>query len=353
MKQSIYFLLILFFAVQNTSAQIGGNAIYNGSNNGNGYGQQSLGGVDLQLDGVSGHHFSTVLEANVMANVKASSFVAIFSITQHATTIEEADRLMDSRIQLFKRSVEQIGIQSEQFFVDPVSLVPAYAIEIENKKYSKTFNEVPDGFEMKKNVHITFTQQPLINQIISFAAKAEIYDLVKAEYVIDDLDKVLEQLREDAVQILLKKKAAIEKLGIHARFTRIGEKYGSAYPFERYQQYMAYKAGTPKSYTVNYNRNKPQQVNYNYAEKNKTIYYEKVSDKQFDKVINPVVNEPLVQVYLSLKSEYQVYDPEKELADKGYNERMRVITEKEASLRLVEKEKLIEQIGKTQPKSNK
>jgi hypothetical protein len=199
---------------------------------------------------------------------------------------------------------------------------------------------------MKKNLHITFKQHEQINRIISIAAKAEIYDLVKADYVIDNLEGILAGLREDAIGILVAKKNSLEKAGIHARFTQMAEKYGSAYPIERYQQYYAYRTGTPKSYAINYAKSTVRQVQYNYAEKNKTIYYDKVSDKQFDKVINPVVGEPMVQVYISVKSQYQVFDPLEEVDTKAYNKRMRDIGEKEALLRLLEKEKLIEQIGK-------
>lgn len=328
------------------SAQIGGNAIYNGSNQGDYRSQSLYGGVNLNLDPVNSYSFTSVLEANVMMNVKATSFVAIFSVTQHGATIEEADGMMQNRLSLFTKLMLEDNIGQENIFTDPVSLVPTYETEVINKKYSKTFNEVPTGFEMKKNVHVVFHNHRQINHIISMAAKAEIYDLVKADYVIDDLDKVLDKLRQEALGILLNKKQTIEKAGIHTRLTQVGEKYGSAYPIERYQQYYAYKTGTAPSYAAGYRRNQVQQVQYNYAEKNKTIYYEKVSDKQFDKVINPVVGEPMVQVYLSMKSQYQVYDPQAEASDKAYQERIRAMGEKEIALRLLEKEKQIEQIGK-------
>lgn len=329
-------------------AQILGNHAYNGNNenvNSNTFSNYNN-GVNLNLDPVQSYLYSTNLEASVMKNVKASAFVAIFSLTQNGKSIEEADKMMETRIAQLRTLLTNEGINPGQFFVDPISLVPTYEIEVENKKYSRTYNEVPSGFEMKKNIHITFKNQSYINRIITLAAQAEIYDLVKADYIIDDLDQVLADLRQEALTILLSKKLTMEKAGIYSRITQIGEKYGSAYPQERYQQYYAYKTGTPESYAISYKKNKIQQVSYNYAEKNRTMYYEKVSDKQFDKVINPLVDEPLVQVYLSLKSQYTVYDPVTEASDKAYNERMRAISEKEAALRLLEKERMIQQIGK-------
>jgi hypothetical protein len=346
MKKTILIFTCAYFLSFALKAQIGGNSLYNGSQQGNEYGFNTLGGVNLNLDPVNSYNFQNLLEANVMANVKASSFVAIFAISQQATTIESADLMMNSRIDLLRNLLSEEHIQADQVFTDPVSLVPTYEVEVENKKYSRTYNEVPSGFEMKKNVHITFRSHEQINRIISLAARAEIYDLVKADYVIDDLDKILENLRKEALEILIKKKEAILKLGLTARFTQVGEKYGSAYPLERYQQYYAFKTGTPQHYATQYKKSTIRQVNYNYAEKNKTIYYEKVSDKQFDKIINPVVGEPMVQVYLSLKAPFQVYDPKDEADVKAYNLRVRDIGEKEMQLRLIEKQKQIEQIGK-------
>jgi uncharacterized protein YggE len=335
-------ILIASFVILSFSltiyAQIAGNAVYNNSRS-----QSSLAeGVDLSLNGYN-FSFSSFLEANVMINVKATAYTAIFSLTQNGKTIEETDAMMQNRINIFKKQLELGNINADRIFVDPVSLVPSYEIEVTDKKFSKTVNEVPSGFEMKKNVHITFTEHEQINKIIAIAAQAEVYDLVKVDYAVDRLDVILNQLREEALKILLTKKDAIEKTGIHARIVQTGERYGSVYPLERYAQYYAYKTGVSPGFTVSYKKGQPQQqVQYNYADKNKTIYYEKVADKQFDKVINPVVGEPMVQVYITVKGQYSIYDPETESADKLHNQKVREIQLQEMQLRLEEKKADIE-----------
>ena len=134
---------------------------------------------------------------------------------------------------------------------------------------------------------------------------------------------------------MMNKKAAAEKTGMALRITQMGEKYGSSYPVERYTQYYAYKTGVAPKFTVQYKKGVPQQqVQYNYAEKNKTIYYDKISDKQFDMIINPVVGEPEVQVYLSLKGQYEKYNPENEAADKAYHKRLKELELAERELAL-------------------
>ena len=330
--------VILFFYFQ-AKSQIAGNAIYSNAVN-----RISLNeGVDLNLNSYSSLSFSPLLEANVMINVKATAYTAIFSLTQNGNTIEETENLLKTRIELFRKALEQDNIDPRKIFVDPVSLVPSYEIEVESKRFSKTINEVPSGFEMKKNVHVTFNDHSQINRIIAVAAQAEVYDLVKVDYSIDNMEPVLDQLRQEALRILLNKKESVEKAGLHIRFIQTGEKYGSAYPLERYAEYYAYKTGVTPTYTANYKKGQPQyHVQYNYAEKNKTIYYEKVADKQFDKILNPVVGEPMIQVYLTLKAQYATYDPETEAADKLYNQKVRELQLREMELRIEDKKADIE-----------
>ena len=332
--KKLFIPLCFFFASMYSQAQIAGNAVTSAGNNiydNPGYGPAP---VDLSITAYSSN-FSQLMEANVMINVKATSFVATFSLTQFAKTVEEAEAAMRSRTELFRNMLQQTNTGAQYVFVDPVSMVPTYELELTEKKLSKTYNEVPSGFEIKKNVHITFKEQNQINDIISIAAKAEVYDLVKVDYNVENKDAILEQLRNEALRILMDKKRVMEQAGIFTRFTNVGEKQGSAFPSERYSQYTAYKASTAPYQLASYKKGQPvQTVQYNYADKQKTVYYEKVTDKQFDKVINPVVYEPMVQVYFSLKGQYVIYDPEREAADKKYSEKVKEFQLKEMELNL-------------------
>lgn len=334
---TLFFCGLFTMAVSiNGYGQAAGNAVYERVLNGKGGSGSAP--VDLNVIPVSSYSFGNMLEANVLMNVRATAFTAIFSLTQHAKTVEEADALMKSRTEIFKQHMNAAHIDDSQIFIDPVSLVPTYETEVINKKLSKTLNEVPTGFEMKKNVHITFHKHGQINDIVTAAARAEVYDLVKVEYAIDNMDELVNNMRQDALNILLVKKAAMEKLGISAKYTRMGERVGSAYPFERYAQYTAFKTGAAPGFIAQYAKNKQvTEVVYNYADKNKTIYYDKVSEKQFDRVINPVVDEPMVQLYVSVKAEFQVFDPEQEKMNKEDIKKRRLWDDAEMEFKLKER----------------
>lgn len=314
------FVLLSFGFLKSANSQISGNinSDKNLSYNNTGYVSPP---VNLQINNYSSS-FSSLLEANVMINVKADSYVAIFSLSQFGKNVDEAESAMNARTAIFTSMLKQYNIGTQQIFIDPVTMIPTYETEIIEKKLSRTFNEIPTGFEMKKNVHISFKDQSQINDIISIAAKAEVYDLVKVDYIINNKDEILNQLRNEALRILFNKKQVLESAGLFVRFNNVGEMNGTAFPVERYSQYYAFKSGTP-SYVINDSKKKAVPVTYNFADKNKTIFYDKVDDKQFDKVINPNVVEPVVQVYFSLKASYSFYDPERELTDKTYNDKLR------------------------------
>jgi hypothetical protein len=355
MKKIFIVSIVLLTLSAHAISQAKGNAPYNPTNNGfynqtpttnnnnNGYTNYNQnyvpGEVDLTLDNRHYDFSSNLLEANVMVNVPATAYVAIFSLTQNGGTIKEADSALDSRIKVFEKMLRSVNIEFNKVFIDPVSFIPTYEVEVENKKFSKTYNEVPSGFEIKKNVHIEFRDHKQINLLISAAAQAEIYDLVKVDYMVADMNKVLDGLREKALDILESKRSIIQKAGIDIRFKVVREKYGSVYPIERYAEYYAYKTGVTPSFASNYKKNIQQKVQYNYAEKNKTTYYDEVSDKQFDLVINPVVGEPQIQVYLTLKGQYEVYDEEKEAIQKEYDNKLRILQNLELDQRIQEKKK--------------
>ncbi len=349
MKKIIYnsFLAFTMLFSNNVKAQVAGNQLAEKNSLGNSsFIPYNNPGVSLQLNSNYNSSFTNMLEANVMVNVKAESYVAIFSLTQYGKTIEEVETAMRSRSEIFKTNLQQEGMDAKNIFFDPITMLPTYETEVVEKKLSRTFNEVPSGFEMKRNVHIVFYKQDLINPIITIAAKAEVYDLVKVDYNVENKDAIINNLRQEALKILLEKKLVLEKAGIFTKFTQVGEMHNSAYPAERYAQYTAYRSGTPPAYLIN-NKNKPVQTQYNYADKTKTIYYDKVQDRQFDKVINPIVNEPMVQIYFSLKGQFTIFDPETVAGQKLYDQKLKEYQIKLLELEIESKKKDIELKGKT------
>ena len=302
MKNLILFSAVNFFLLNDVSAQLAGNAIANDAGNAM-ISYNPPRGVNLN-PALNNNNSLTPIKADVMINVKATSYVVIFSLTQVGESISETDSLMDLRLFKVYEELKSRGVPLEETHVDFISMIPKYEFEQTEKRFSRTMNEVPSGFEMKKNLHIGFTDPDLINGMITAAAESEIYDLVKVDYNIENMDLVYEQLRKKAEEIIAQKTASYTRMGFTLEAQQYGTTQGSVYPMERYSKYTAAKTGMPKYYAKKSTKEKP--VEYNYAEKNSTIYYEKVPYNQFDLVLNEEMVEPSVQFYYNLTVNYKI-----------------------------------------------
>jgi uncharacterized protein YggE len=272
-------------------AQASGNVNYN-------YQQTQPSSVNLSVN--VPHESSIVLDAEVMMNVKASSYVAIFSATQGGKTVASADSMMNARLKKFMRSLEKNGIKGSDVHIDFISLVPGF--EVEAKKFSNTANEVPAGFQMKKNIHVIIKEHEQLDLVITSAAESEIYDLVKVDYNVKDIRKIYDSLRVAASRIIDQKKKIYDQMGLSAEVVNLSEGYNCAYPTERYSQFTAFHSGTSRYAVVAQNPN----VEIKSADKASSVYYNRIAYNQFDEVINADAVEPMVQFYYTLKVRYNI-----------------------------------------------
>lgn len=177
-------------------AQVAGNNIY---------GQ----GASMSYAGDSNFRLNTpnalkVLTVRGLANVKADSYVAIFSINQVGKTADEATKLMDERILQIQQSAKTLG--NVETFVDMISMVPTFDYEVEKKIFSKrTYNEVPVGFVLCKNIHIQYHNASQLDKMVSLLASFEVYDLVKVDYISSKLEEVRKQMRVKG-EVLMKER---------------------------------------------------------------------------------------------------------------------------------------------------
>jgi len=246
------------------------------------------------------------LEVQLLSNQKADSYVAIFNLTQMGKTVEETNHLLTDRYNGFAQELQTVGVPKEAIYLDMVSFVPLYEYEKEHKIFSKTHNEVPKGFEMQQNVHIKYNDVSMMLKIMSVAAKYEIFDLVKVDYIVNNQEAIYIELREKAVAHLVQEiELYVDKLGVdlESGYRIIGENKKISFPADRYTSYNAFSnvslGGTPEKGKV--------QDMY----KPKTMYYDKVAYDNFDIVINPSVLEPAIQFMYSMKIKIAVKDPTK------------------------------------------
>lgn len=276
--------LTLFLHSQNS-----GNINYQlGKNN------QSIRLPENNIQASFGNSNEFIFQSKGLYNVKADAYVAIFSVSQVAKTAEEVNRLIDERIKAVESGLTSLSDAS--LYVDMITFVPVYEYEIEKKIFSKkTYNEVPVGFELKKNLHIEYKNPETLNQLMRLCSTVEIYELVKVDYISSKLEQVKKEMREKAKgQIREQMKFQEDLLGVamDSLHKELAEGFRVMYPVESYKSYQAFSS--PSLYLT-----KSAQVNV--VDKQRVMYYQPVVDKEFDFVVNPILVEPVIQVMYELK----------------------------------------------------
>ncbi|RMG65891.1 MAG: SIMPL domain-containing protein, partial [Bacteroidetes bacterium] len=241
-----------------------------------------------------GHHF--VVRA--LMNVPTSSQVAIFNIIQVGEDAAEANALMDERLQGLIADLGQLGFAPADLFVDMITQVPIFEYVVEKKRFSKTYNEVPAGIELQKNLHIRFRDGNLLDDIVKLAALHEIYDLVKVDYFFDGQEAVLDTLRGLAMRQIEKRVDVRQQLGVRYDSTRrtAAESHTLIYPLDRYRSYQGFGSSALE--------NLRQRDGVTQIRKPQTLYYDQVRYEDYDIVLNPEMLEPCVQVSYVLEAYY-------------------------------------------------
>ncbi len=227
-------------------------------------------------------------------NLQADNYVAIFNLLQVGSNSTEVNRLIDERIKPVEAAVNKHP--NTTFFIDMISFVPVYEYEVEKKVFSKkTYNEVPKGFAVQKNLHIGYNDPDFLNTLIAICADAEIYDLIRVDYSSDSLSQAKETLRSEADKLLeakLQRYKTLTSNSLNDFDKHLVESVKILYPIEQYQSYQASSnAALPNTKSANIQQ----------AQKMSSLYYQPIIPKEFDFVVNATIVEPVIQVVYEVK----------------------------------------------------
>ena len=240
---------------------------------------------------------SNVLSIDVKAlqNVSATTYTAIFNVSQIGPSAEKTNELMKERIDSIRYRLNSKGINQKDIAIDVISFVPVYEMEVTKKLFSKKYNEVPKGFELQQNIHIQFTKTNQFESILEACAKSEVYNLVKVDYFIGNIQTVYKNLQEQLLKIIEDKKAYYKVLGFDMAQYNIAiadDKY-CYFPKDFYQSYQAYNSVSFEAL----DKNKGVTV----AKKQTSYYYKPLTYENYDVVVNPSILEPVVQIGMHIK----------------------------------------------------
>jgi uncharacterized protein YggE len=242
---------------------------------------------------------SMFVDASVLMNVKADEFVATFGITEEGQTVEACQAKMNATIATFGESLRALGLGPQAVFVDFTAQTKVFDYKIEGN----LAREHLAGFELKKTVAVRFRDKALIDALVAAASRAKIHDLIKVDYVVTDQAPIQERLAEAAAAVIKSKVARHERLlGTKLRSGPqvYAERSSTYFPTEMYDSYTAAES---ESVTNAPDRSR---MTVQSLRKSRTFYYNPLSADGFDRVINPVVIEPVVQFTHYLKVKYSI-----------------------------------------------
>jgi uncharacterized protein YggE len=216
-------------------AQQSGNAVLGKSYN---YSRSSH---QLSVDKLYLDDTSFIVQANVLKNVIADSYVATFGVSESSTTLFAANSKIDKRISNFIAALLKIGISKDDIYVDMTTqtLISDYKV---TGNYAEQFIS---GFEQKKNVVIKFENIKSLDQMIVIASDYGIYDLAKVDYIVLYINKIYMELFQNAISVINGKKELYAK-ATNAKLQPVSQIYGesfySFYPADLYKKlYSQYK----------------------------------------------------------------------------------------------------------------
>jgi len=274
----------------NTFAQEAGNR---------NYGRDRSDRTPPNTGNIGGNGFINI-EAYVLINVAPDEFVAVFGVAQEGASGAESNQKVNARIEQFLSAAEKVGVNRANTYVDFIT---------QNRIYSfapgadNTIRESLTGFETKKTVSLRYKERSLLEKLITAAGQASIFDLIKVDYVVNDMGKTRRALYDEAIRVVKQKEETYShSLNLPvSRKSLLQETYNTYYPGELYQTYTAFESGAVDSNY--YNQGGTRVIR---ERKSSTSYLEPLDRSAFDTVLNPGGIEPMVQCTLFMKVMYSI-----------------------------------------------
>lgn len=291
MKRAFLILLSLSFCSLIAFAQESGNRNYNRDT-------RTSGRRAVPNAGTVFSNGDLIIDAYVLLNAAPDEFVAVFGAAQEAPTAVESNQKVNAQIEQFLSAADKLGVKRSDTFIDFITQNRVYNF---SRDSDNTIREVLAGFETKKTVAVRYKDRPMLEKLLAAAAQASIFDLIKVDYVINDMNKIRNRLFEEAVGVVKQKEETYSRtLGMTIkRNALLQATYDTHYPGELYQTYTAYESGA-----VETDDNSNSRVIH--QRKSSTSYLEPLDRSPFDAVINPIGIEPQVQCTLYMRVLYSL-----------------------------------------------
>lgn len=291
MNAKIPFFITILLLSNSLFAQISGNQIYKDKNN-TYYRNENITQINTSPN-ITMNDSMLFISTKVILNQKADQFIITLGVNEEDKSSISCDNQINNRISDLISKLKYYGIKKEAISVDFITQTKVY----DNRFTKDTIAEYEKGFEIKKNIIIATNKLENIDLIIKTAAEFKIYDIVKVDYLNDDLTAIHDNIFEKALKICLAKKDKYLRAfnRNEAGQANMSEQFYFVFPETQYNEYKAFET---TEFETNYNNYTTRVVKK--ERKNTTHYYKGIDFRGFDKVINAAETEVGVQYILTI-----------------------------------------------------
>jgi uncharacterized protein YggE len=285
-------LLIAMHVLSNSLfAQISGNQIYKDKNNT--YHRNENTTIINTSPNITMNDSMLFITTKVLLNQKADQFLITLGVNEESKSSISCDNQINNRISDLISKLKNYGINKEAISVDFISQSKIY----DNQFIRDTIKEYEKGFEIKKNIIIATNRLENIDLIIKTAAEFKIYDIVKVDYLNDDLTAIHDEIFDEALKICKSKKDKYLRAFNRTEIGQVNmsEQFYFVFPETQYNEYKAFET---TEYETNYNNYTTRVIKK--ERKNTTYYYNGIDSSGFDKVIHAAETEVGVQYLLTI-----------------------------------------------------
>ncbi len=284
----VLFFCFFLLSVSPIYSQNGGNQIFRNRN--------YMENVNKSINNFSSTDSTLVVNVNLLLNQVADKYILTLGVNQDGKSPNDCLIKINQRVDNFIAQTQKIGIKKNNLFVDFISQTKIYDFDVK----SDNVQEIDKGFEIKKNIIINVEDYSNIEKLISIASENQIYDIIKVDYINDNVDVIYDKLLNEAKLILERKKENyLNKFNRKIIGNpRANDNFYYVFPKTQYQEYSAYGSSEINNYSSSYVKK--------IARKDKTYFYDGVNYAGYDKVINnanPVVG---IQYVLNLTVTYDI-----------------------------------------------
>ncbi|WP_353148502.1 SIMPL domain-containing protein [Flavobacterium sp.] len=285
-------LLIAMHVLSNSLfAQISGNQIYKDKNNT--YHRNENTTIINTSPNITMNDSMLFITTKVLLNQKADQFLITLGVNEESKSSISCDNQINNRISDLISKLKYFGIKKEAISVDFISQSKIY----DNQFIRDTIKEYEKGFEIKKNIIIATNRLENIDLIIKTAAEFKIYDIVKVDYLNDDLTAIHDEIFDEALKICRSKKDKYLRAFNRTETGQVNmsEQFYFVFPETQYNEYKAFET---TEFETNYNNYTARVIKK--ERKNTTYYYNGIDCRGFDKVIHAAETEVGVQYILTI-----------------------------------------------------